>query len=97
MKRTLLTIIAVALLSVAYSQTNNTKDITLIEENGVKTLTIKTLVDGKETVETFNGKDAEEQLHSMEINGGFTKTEVVAPDGTLQIKIHLKNTAASTK
>ncbi|MCB0401793.1 MAG: hypothetical protein KDD41_06900 [Flavobacteriales bacterium] len=97
MKKTLLTIIALAFFSVAFSQTNNNQDITLVEENGVKTLTIKTTVDGKETVETFNGKDADEKLHSMEMNGGFTKTEVVAADGTLQIKIQLKQATAPTK
>ena len=50
------------------------KEVQLEEENGIKTLTIKTLENGEEKVEVFEGAEADKKLEEL---GGVTNSEKI--------------------
>lgn len=80
-----------------YGQNNN-KEVILEEVNGVKTLTITTVVEGKKSTQTYTGAKAEAEIKKMENkNGGVTMTEFVTDDGRLLVRIQPKKAKTSTK
>lgn len=80
-----------------YGQNTN-KEVILEEVNGVKTLTVTKVVEGKKSTQTYTGAQAEAEIKKMENKGGgVTMTEYVADDGRLLIRIEPKKTNTSTK
>jgi len=51
------------------------KTVELTDENGVKTLRIKTTENGKTTEEVYIGEDADKKLKEMELDSKVQKTE----------------------
>jgi len=58
-----------------------TKEVNVTDENGVKTVTIKTTEDGKTTTESFTGKEAEAKLKELESGEQVMETELVVEAG----------------
>ena len=58
MKKIVLTFAIIGSAFISFGQTN-TEEILLNEDNGVKTLTISTTVDGKTITETYTAEKAE--------------------------------------
>lgn len=98
MKKITLSVFAIALFAftnATFAQSNEHKEIrkevNLEEENGVKTLTIKTTTDGNTTTEIYTGKDADTKLAEMNNEKSeVKKTVIIGDDGTQQLKIEKK-------
>lgn len=67
------------------------KEISVEEENGVKTVTIKSTEDGKTTVETFTGKEAEAKLKELEDPASEENTVAVVDGVTIDVNMEEVN------
>lgn len=63
------------------------KEISVEEENGVKTVTIKSTEDGKTTVETYTGKEAEAKLKELEDPNSDANTVSVVDGITIDVNM----------
>ena len=86
MKKIVLTFVILGSAFMSFGQTN-TEEILLNEDNGVKTLTISTTVDGKTNTETFTAEKAEAKLVEIEKKGNISKTVIIDAAGTMFTKI----------
>lgn len=67
------------------------KEVKFEENNGEKTLTIKTIKNGNQTVEVYTGKDADTKLKELEKEkSGTTKTMFIDDDGKKHLKVEQK-------
>lgn len=67
------------------------KEISVEEENGVKKLTIKSTEDGKTTVETYTGKEAEAKLKELEDPASEANTVAVVDGITIDVNMEEVN------
>jgi len=86
-----LTLIAVSTQVNAQTQTIKEeikKEIKLEDVNGVKTLTIETITNGKKSTEVYKGEEAEKKVKELEKSkAGVSKTIVIGKDGKQKMKI----------
>ncbi|MCB0401792.1 MAG: hypothetical protein KDD41_06895, partial [Flavobacteriales bacterium] len=67
------------------------KEVQLEDENGVKTLTIKTTSDGNVTTEVYTGAEADAKIAEFEqVKSGTTKTMFIGDDGKQHLKVETK-------
>lgn len=71
------------------------QEITLEEENGVKTLKIVTTEKAGTKTEMYKGADADAKIAEIEKKGTISKTVMVAPDGRQYVKIEQKQATSS--
>jgi hypothetical protein len=86
----LLAIVAISTESFAQTQKSSSisKEVNLEDENGVKTLTIKTTTDGNTTTEVYTGAEADTKLAELDKEkSGTTKTVVIGDDGKQHLKV----------
>lgn len=86
MKKTIFTIAFIAISIVSFGQ-DNTDKIMLNEDNGVKTLTISKVENGKAVTKTYTNNDAEAKITELEKAGNLSKTIVIGDDGTMYTKL----------
>lgn len=64
------------------------KEVNVEVENGIKTLTIKTVIDGEVTTEVYKGAEADAKIAEFENKkSGTTKTMVIGEDGKQHLKV----------
>ena len=67
------------------------KEVNLEENNGVKTLTIKTTENGVTKKEVFKGAEADKKIAELKKEkSGTTKTVVIGEDGQKRMKVEQK-------
>jgi hypothetical protein len=81
----------IAISNESFAQTTGKevrKEVNLEDENGVKTLTIKTTTDGNTTTEVYTGAEADTKLAELDKEkSGTTKTMVIGDDGKQHMKV----------
>lgn len=95
MKKIILSLAAMTLVMLsnqAQAQTEKKKEIQkevkMVEDDGVKTLTIKTTENGKTTTEIYKGEDAEKKMNELhKVKNGSTKSMVIGKDGKKRMKV----------
>ena len=87
------TLVALGIFTNCQAQTPKTtkkevsKEISVEDENGVKKVTIKSTEDGKTTVETFTGKEAEAKLKELENPASDENTVAVVDGVTIDVNM----------
>jgi hypothetical protein len=67
------------------------KEVKVLNENGIKTLTIETTEDGKTNSEIYTGTEADKKITEIEKQKtGTTKTMVIGNDGKQHLKVEKK-------
>ena len=92
MKKITLTIAILALVAISnesFAQSHEVrKEVNMEEENGVKTLTIKTTTNGNTSTEVYTGSEADAKIAELEKEkSGTTKTMVIGDDGKQHMKV----------
>jgi CheY-like chemotaxis protein len=101
MKKTSLilgTLLALGIFTNCQAQTSKTtrkeisKEISVEDENGVKRVIIKSTEDGKTTVETFTGKEAEAKLKELEeLEDPASEENTAAVVGDIIIDVNMED------
>jgi autotransporter adhesin len=98
MKKITLSIAILALIAIsnetfaqAQKSKSVSKEVSIEEENGVKTLTITNTIDGNTTTEVYTGDEAETKIAEFaKEKSGTTKTVIIGEDGKQHMSVETK-------
>lgn len=67
------------------------KEVKVAEDNGVKTLTISTTINGETSIEVYQGAEADAKIAALKKHkSGTTKTMIIGEDGKQHLKVEKK-------